>query len=164
MQLLWDAMSRRLGGKTVARYFEERVWSRMGAEHDAEWSLDSASSGIEKLFGGFSATTRDHARVGLLFLQHGEMNGRAVVAPDWVRESLALDPIAGVVQTTDGSVRRGKYQWFWSLDGRSYFAKGYRGQYVFVVPDRRTVFVRFGDEYGDVEWPQLFTKVADGLP
>jgi len=164
MQLLWDAMNRRLGGKSVARYFEERVWSRIGAEQPAAWSLDSSSSGIEKLFGGFSATTRDHARVGLLFLHGGSMNGHSVVSPEWVRESLALDPIAGVVHTTDGNVRRGKYQWFWSLDGRSYFAKGYRGQYVFVIPDKRTVFVRFGDEYGDVEWPALFERIADSLP
>jgi CubicO group peptidase (beta-lactamase class C family) len=164
MQLLWDAMHRRLGDKTVTRYFEERVWGPIGAEHAAAWSLDSSSSGIEKLFGGFSATTRDHARIGLLFLHGGVMNGRRVVAPEWIRDSLTPDPIAGVVQTTDGNVRRGKYQWFWSLDGRSYFAKGYRGQYVFVVPDKRTVFVRFGDEYGDVEWPALFERIADSLP
>ncbi len=162
MQLLWDAMNRRLGGKTVARYFEERVWSRIGAEHAAVWSLDSKASGIEKLFGGFSATTRDHARVGLLYMHGGEMNGHAVVSPEWVRESLAMDPVAGVVQTTDGNVRRGKYQWFWSLDGRSFFAKGYRGQYVYVIPDKHMVFVRFGDDYGDVEWPALFERIADG--
>lgn len=164
MQLLWDAMNRRLGGKTVTQYFEERVWSAIGAEHAAMWSLDSASSGIEKLFGGFSATTRDHARVGLLFLHDGTMNGREVVPKEWVRASLQLDPVAGVVQTTDGNVQRGKYQWFWSLDGRSYFAKGYRGQYVFVIPEKRTVFVRFGDEYGDVDWPALFSSIADALP
>jgi hypothetical protein len=61
-------------------------------------------------------------------------------------------------------VRRGKYQWFWTLDGRSYFAKGYRGQYVFVIPDKKMVFVRFGDEYGDVDWPSLFVQIADSLP
>ncbi len=164
MELIWDAMNRRLGGKTVAQYFEERVWGPLGAEYPAAWSLDSASSGIEKLFGGFSATTRDHARIGLLFLHEGVMNGHAVVPPEWIRESLAIDPIAGVVQTTDGNVKRGKYQWFWSLDERSYyFAKGYRGQYVFVIPDKHLVFVRFGDDYGDVDWPSLFTQIADGL-
>jgi CubicO group peptidase (beta-lactamase class C family) len=164
MQLLWDMMNRRLGGKSVTQYFEERVWEGLGAESAAAWSLDSASSGIEKLFGGFSATTRDHARIGLLFLHGGVMNGREVVSPEWIRESLTPDPIAGVVRTTDGSVRRGKYQWFLTLDGRSYFAKGYRGQYVFVIPDKRAVFVRFGDEYGDVDWPALFVRIADSLP
>lgn len=164
MQLLWDAMKRRLGEKSVTRYFEERVWKPIGAEHAAVWSLDSKASGIEKLFGGFSATTRDHARVGLLFLHGGVMNGHAVVSPEWVRDSLALDPVAGVVQTTDGNVRRGKYQWFWTLDGKSYFAKGYRGQYVYVIPDKNMVFVRFGDDYGDVDWTPLFDRIASELP
>jgi CubicO group peptidase (beta-lactamase class C family) len=164
MQLLWDAMNRRLGGKTVARYFEERVWGPIGAEHAAAWSLDSESSGIEKLFGGFSATTRDHARLGLLFLHEGTMGGRAVLPAAWIRESLQPDAIAGVVHTTDGAVKRGKYQWFLSLDERSFFAKGYRGQYVFVIPDRRMVFVRFGEDYGDVDWPSLFVQIADGVP
>ncbi len=165
MQLLWDAMNRRLAGKTVSQYFEERVWGPMGAEFAAAWSLDSTSSGIEKLFGGFSATTRDHARIGMLFLHDGVMNGRAVVSPEWVHESLAVDAVAGLVQTTDGNVKRGKYQWFWSLDERSYyFAKGYRGQYVFVIPDKHMVFVRFGDDYGDIDWPALFVKIADSMP
>ncbi|HVJ89376.1 MAG TPA: serine hydrolase, partial [Labilithrix sp.] len=164
MQLLWDVMNRRLGGKSVTRYFEERVWSALGAEYDAAWSLDSEASGIEKLFGGFSATTRDHARLGLLFLHGGTMDGVTVVSPEWIRESLSPDPVAGVVRTTDGNVRRGKYQWFWTRDGRSYFAKGYLGQYVFVVPDKRMVFVRFGDDYGDVHWPSLFVSIADSLP
>jgi CubicO group peptidase (beta-lactamase class C family) len=164
MQLLWDAMNRRLNGKSVAQYFEERVWGPLGAEYPAAWSLDSGSSGIEKLFGGFSATTRDHALIGLLFLHGGVMNGRAVVTAEWVRDSLALDPVAGVVKTTDGSVKRGKYQWFWTLDERSYFTKGFRGQYVAVVPDKHMVFVRFGEDYGDVDWPALFVHIADSLP
>jgi CubicO group peptidase (beta-lactamase class C family) len=164
MQLVWDALHRQLGGKTVARYFEERFWSRLGAAHASAWSLDSEESGIEKLFAGFSATTRDHARLGLLFLHGGVMNGRAVVSPSWIRDSLTPDPVAGVVHTSDGNVWHGQYQWFLTLDRRAYFAKGYHGQYVFVVPDRRMVFVRFGEEYGDVDWPALFLRIADSLP
>ncbi len=163
IQLLWDVINRRLGGKTVTQYFAERVWSPMGAAHPAAWSLDSRSSGIEKLADGFSATARDHARIGLLYLHGGTMDGNRVLASDWVRDSLTPDPVAGIVQTTDGNVRRGKYQWFLTLDGRAYFAKGYRGQYVFVVPDRRMVFVRFGDDYGDIDWTGLFVRLADSL-
>jgi len=160
VQLLWDAMRRRLGEKTVARYFEERIWGPLGAEHGALWSLDSEEGGAEKLFGGFAATARDHARLGLLFLHHGVANGRRVVSEDWIRESLVPDPVAGVVQTTDGAVRRAKYQWFLTLDTRAFFAKGYRGQYIFVVPEANMVFVRFGEDYGDVDWPGLFMRIA----
>jgi CubicO group peptidase (beta-lactamase class C family) len=162
-QILWDVLDRRLGDETVTQYFAERLWSPLGAEQPAAWSLDSASSGVEKLFGGFSATARDHARLGLLFLHGGALNGQVIVPASWVARSLEPDPVAGLVHTADGYVRRGHYQWFLTRDGRSYFAKGYNGQYVFVVPDRRAVFVRFGEGYGDVDWTALFSRLADEL-
>jgi len=159
-QILWDLLRRRLGGRTVSRYFEERLWRPLGAEHDAAWSLDSASSGVEKFFGGFAATARDHARLGLLFLHGGSLDGREIVPQAWVNESLAPDPVAGEVHTTDGWVRRGKYQWFLTDDGRAYFAKGYHGQYVFVVPAAHMVIVRFGEGYGEVDWSAMFMRLA----
>jgi CubicO group peptidase (beta-lactamase class C family) len=162
-QILWDLLHRRLGGRTVTRYFEERLWGPLGAERGASWSLDSASSGIEKLFAGFNATARDHARFGLLFLHGGFLGGRRILPEAFVRQSLAPDPVAGTVHGSDGWVRRGKYQWFLTLDGRAYFAKGYNGQYVFVVPATQTVFVRFGKGYGEVDWPSLFLRLSDAL-
>lgn len=160
-QILWDLLHRRLGAaRTVSQYFEQRVWWPLGAAHDAAWSLDSESSGVEKLFAGFNATARDNARLGLLYLHEGRVGGRQVVPRVWVDESLKPDPVAGEVHTTDGWVRRGKYQWFLTNDGRAYFAKGYHGQYVFVVPSARMVFVRFGEGYGDVDWTGLFTRLA----
>ena len=45
--------------------------------------------------------------------------------------------------------------------GRGYFAKGYNGQYVFVVPARHAVFVRFGEGYAGLDWPALFLRLAD---
>jgi len=162
-QLLWDVLHRVLGGKTVAQYFGERLWSPLGAEDDAAWSLDSASSGIEKFFGGFSATARDHARLGLLFLHGGSFNGREIVPAAWIDRSISPDGVAGIVETSDGKVRHGKYQWFLTLDGRGFFAKGYHGQYVFVVPEKHAVFVRFGEGYGSVNWQGLFERIADTL-
>lgn len=160
-QLLWDALHRRIGGRTIAKYFEERVWGPLGAEHPATWSLDSAEGGIEKLFGGFNATLRDHARIGELFLHGGTFDGAAIVSNDWVKQSLTPDPVPGIVESSDGWVRRAKYQWFITLDGRAYFAKGYHGQYIFLVPSKNMVFMRFGEGYGDVDWPSLFLRIAD---
>jgi len=162
IQLLWQALHARLGGDTVSHYFQERVWGPLGAEHAATWSLDSRASGVEKFFGGFNATARDHARIGLLFLNGGTLGGRVIVPRSWIARSLSPDPVAGLVSTADGRVRRGMYQWFLTVDGSGYFAKGYRGQYIFVVPGRNMVFVRFGESYGDVDWPSLFVRIADG--
>jgi CubicO group peptidase (beta-lactamase class C family) len=163
IQLLWDVLHRRLQGETVSHYFERQLWQPLGAESPASWSLDSADSGVEKFFGGFNATARDHARLGLLFLHGGTWNGHALLAPAWVDQALSADPIVGLVHTSDGCVRRGKSQWFLTRDGRGYFAKGYHGQYLFVVPDRHWVFVRFGEGYGAVDWPALFVRLADSV-
>jgi CubicO group peptidase (beta-lactamase class C family) len=163
IQLLWDVLHRRLVGETVSHYFERQIWQPLGAERPASWSLDSESSGIEKFFGGFNATARDHARLGLLFLHGGSLNGSVILPPAWVERALSLDPVAGLVHTTDGWVRRAKYQWFWTRDSRGYFAKGYHGQYVFVVPAQHWVFVRFGEGYGDIDWPALFLRLADSV-
>lgn len=161
IQLLWDVLHRNLGGESVAHYFQRVLWQPLGAEQPASWSLDSDSSGIEKFFGGFNATARDHARLGLLFLHGGSLNGQEILPRAWVERALAPDPIAGWVHTTDGWVRRGAYQWFLTRDGRAYFAKGYNGQYVFVVPAHHAVFVRFGEGYADLDWPALFLRLAD---
>ena len=163
VQLLWDALHRRLRGETISSYFEREVWGPLGAERPASWSLDSRENGVEKFFGGFNATLRDHARLGLLFLHKGVVGGRAILPDSWVDRSLSPDPVAGWLHTADGWVRRGKYQWFLTSDGRAYFAKGYRGQYVFVEPDKHAVFVRFGEGYGDVDWTSLFRRFADAF-
>ena len=164
IQLLWDVVHRRLAKETVTHYFERELWEPLGAQDAASWSLDSQSSGVEKFFGGFNASARDQARLGLLFLHGGTLNGREILPSAWVARSLTPDPVAGWVHTTDGWVRRGMYQWFLTRDGRGYFAKGYLGQYIFVVPDRHAVFVRFGEGYGHVAWTKLFLRLADSLP
>jgi CubicO group peptidase (beta-lactamase class C family) len=164
IQLLWDALHRRLGGETVSHYFEKQVWGPLGAEYPASWSLDSSESGIEKFFGGFNARARDFARLGLLFLNGGSVGGRELLPRRWVDESIEPDPVPGWLHTTDGRVYRGKYQWFLTADGRGYFAKGYNGQYVFVAPAQRMVFVRFGAGYGNVKyWTTLFARLAREL-
>jgi CubicO group peptidase (beta-lactamase class C family) len=162
-QLLWQVLHSRLGGETVTQYFQDRLWETIGAERPAEWALDSAADGVEKFGGGLSATARDYARLGVLFQHGGRFADRPVIPEPWVSESLTYDEIAGVVHTSDGAVRRGRYQWFWTIDGRAYFAKGYNGQYVFVDKSHDVVVVRFGEGYGDVDWTALFTQMAESL-
>ena len=163
LQLLWEVLQHRLGGRSVASYFEDRFWDAIGAEGPAAWALDSAESGVEKFSGGLRAVTRDYARIGVLFQHRGVFHDHRILSEKWVSDSLAIDPVPGVVHTTDGAVRRGRYQWFWTLDAKCYFAKGYNGQYVFVDPTHDVVVVRFGDGYGDVDWTALFAEMAESL-
>ena len=121
-------MQRRVDARTITGYFEGRLWDAIGAERAAAWALDSERGGVEKLSAGLSATTRDYARLGVLFQHRGRFGDRAVISEQWVADSLAVDDVSGEVRTVDGVVRRGRYQWFWTRDGCCYFAKGFHGQ------------------------------------
>ncbi|MHA1960248.1 MAG: serine hydrolase domain-containing protein [Candidatus Thorarchaeota archaeon] len=79
-------------------------------------------------------TARDMARFGYLFLREGRWNGEQVLSSDWVSEATRTHTSVGV-GTTYG------YQW-WISEGRgSYSARGYSGQFIFVVPEHDLVVV-----------------------
>jgi len=50
-------------GHKLADEFSDRIWKKVGAEHDATWNVDKVG-GHEKAFCCFNATARDYARVG----------------------------------------------------------------------------------------------------
>jgi CubicO group peptidase (beta-lactamase class C family) len=57
------------------------LWQPMGAEHDADITLDAHGNALAD--GGISATLRDAGRIGLLALNRGNAAGRQVLAPEW---------------------------------------------------------------------------------
>ena len=66
--------------------FADRIWSRIGAERDAEIIVDAA--GFAAAEGGICTTLRDLARFGLMHLQDGEIGGRRVVPAAWIARLL----------------------------------------------------------------------------
>ena len=85
----------------------------------------------------FELSTRDLARFGLLFLHAGRWNGEQIVPVDWVAESTRSYSEAGA----SGGYG---YMWWVAVDGEhfpgvslpdgSFSARGYRGQYLVVIP------------------------------
>ena len=151
--LLEGMIIERATGMHVAEYFQERIWKPLGAEFNASWSLDSGSSGFEKMESGFNATAVDFARFGLLYLHNGSWNGNQILPESWVKESTAPDP-------NDDRNFEGYPSWkeidgyygfhWWGLkneDGTyDYMARGNLGQIIYVSPRKNTVVVRFGAE------------------
>jgi len=103
--------------------------------------------GIEKVnpggegfgvIGDISITPRDMLKFGLLYLNDGQWNGQQVVPTTWVKESTAAK-----IQIGPGE----GYGYFWwikqfMVNGKPvncFYAWGYAGQYIFVVPDRQLV-------------------------
>ena len=98
---------------------------------------------------GLDLRPRDLARFGQLFLQRGSSDGRQIVPASWVDLSstegfswrIGLSALEGISYG---------YLW-WVVPGAPeplYFAWGYGGQYIVVVPDLRLVVVATNDWYG----------------
>lgn len=80
---------------------------------------------------GLQVTPQEMARLGYLFLRGGEWNGERLIATEYVEQSTVVqasgDPTGGNPYG---------YQW-WVTDATgyaAYYALGYGGQYVYVVP------------------------------
>jgi CubicO group peptidase (beta-lactamase class C family) len=135
----------RSSGKTVSEYMSEKIWSKIGAEHPALWSLDR-EGGIEKAYCCFNTNARDFARLGRLILNQGAWNGQQIISESYLQETLKptlylKDKELGGIPTE----RYGHQWWFTNYRGHDVvFARGILGQYIFIVPDLNLVAVRLG--------------------
>lgn len=66
---------------------EEKLWSKLGADHDAYWTL---SNDTELAMGGLSVSLRDYARFVRLYLNDGNWEGEQILTEKWVKDSLAV--------------------------------------------------------------------------
>jgi CubicO group peptidase (beta-lactamase class C family) len=130
-------------GVSISEYASEKLWKPLGAEHDAQWSLDH-EDGDEKAYCCIYSNARDFARIGKLVLQKGVWNGQRVVSEKYIDEMLAPASLLneGKPNSTYG------YQW-WIREHKGhmvYYARGILGQYIFVIPDQNMVVLRLGHE------------------
>lgn len=159
--LAWVAES--VTGLRYPHVVSERLWSRLGCEHDAQITVDAGGFGFAN--GGISCTARDLSRVGRLMLDGGLVDGRRVVSADWVRRTVE----DGNPDAATGSVFHrvhpgGAYSNQWWITGSErgdYYAVGIHGQYVWVDPGTRTVVVKFSScpEPVTEEWNRLHARL-----
>lgn len=153
-QLLGLVLERALENQTISAYLEEKIWKPLGMEYSASWSLDRKKNGLEKTFCCLNARARDFAKLGRLYLHHGNWNGTQVVPEEWVNESVKLD-------TTDNSSPFYQYQWWLTKEGTQFYAKGILGQYIFVDPRKDLIIVRLGEKTAKVNWDKFIARLAE---
>jgi CubicO group peptidase (beta-lactamase class C family) len=167
--LLLGLILERTTRMSVADYLAERVWSRIGTEFDASWSLDR-EDGFEKLESGINARPIDFAKLGRLYLEGGSWEGVQVVPEAWVEASTrrAGDAPSAYPSSMDqpyGTISHENYWWRIELPdrGHAYSALGNHGQFVFVTPAEDLIVVRLGERYGipAFDWFEVFTRLAD---
>lgn len=146
----------RATGQSLTSYMQEKIWTPLGMESDASWSIDRKKNGIEKAYCCINAIGRDFAKFGRLYLNEGNWNGTQLLPAEWVQKSTE-------VNTDEGSAWYYQYQWWLASREGEYFAEGHLGQFIYVNPKKKTVIVRLGKNYGDVTWVEVFREIASQL-
>ncbi|MEQ8363775.1 MAG: serine hydrolase [Cyclobacteriaceae bacterium] len=150
----------RTTNQTVTKYFEDKLWTKIGAEFPASWSIDSEEGQMEKMESGVNGRAIDFAKLGRLMLLDGSWEGRQIISKEWVADCTSLD---GSVEAWKG-VHYKNFWWLYPSDDKhpqSYAATGHLGQFIFVSPEEKVVIVRFGKEMGKVDsWINIFREIA----
>jgi CubicO group peptidase (beta-lactamase class C family) len=132
---LLSAILTKVTGKATWQFAQEGLAKPLGFSL-ARWPQDP--QGI--YFGGndMLMTPRQMLAFGELYLRQGTFNGQQVVSSHWVQTSLS--PHA---QSTRERERQYGYGWWIrELGGyRTYYAWGYGGQFIFVIPQLELVVV-----------------------
>ncbi len=139
--------------RTITAYLNDKLWSPLGMEFPASWSIDGKKGGIEKTFCCINAPARDFAKLGSLYLHKGQWQGKQLIPQQWVEQSTRVD-------TTNASVWGYQYQWWLPSQDGDFQAQGILGQYIYVDPSRDLVIVRLGTNHGRVDWTSVLRSLA----
>ena len=135
-------------GKSLTEYLEEKIWKKIGMEHNGYWLVDG--EGMEMALGGLNATVRDYTKMGKLFLDSGRWKGAQIVPEEWVLESTSINGEhleATSVNSAHPNIGYG-YQWWIPGTSKKYgeeeefMAIGIYNQFIYVNRSTKTVIVK----------------------
>ncbi len=126
-------------GKSLSEYATEKLWQPLGATHTALWSTDQPN-GKEKAYCCFNSNTRDFARIGKLMLDSGKIDGIPVIDSNYFKQSITP---CGITDSKGLKCDYYGYQWWIDPEHQEvFYARGILGQYIIVIPSKKTIIVR----------------------
>ncbi len=145
-----SAILQQVTGEKLLDYLDTRLFKPL---HIARPEWEESPQGINCGGWGLSLKTEDMAKMGQLFLQKGQWNGKQIVPAEWLKEMSSyqvpsapsgtrFDELekAGLTKDNNEWVQGYGYQ-MWICRHNAYRADGFAGQYIIVFPDRDAVLV-----------------------
>jgi CubicO group peptidase (beta-lactamase class C family) len=135
----------RTSGMTLVDYAAQNLFEPLQIESYAWYPFPNAPD-MMVASSTLYLRPRDMAKIGQLYLDGGVWNGKRVVAENWVSQSTqeSIGMVASDSPVPDMNPAYG-YQWwlgtFSTGNTATYFAAGYGGQFIFVLPEPRMVIV-----------------------
>lgn len=139
---------RRVTGQPLAQLLSQRIWSRLGAEHDAHITVDT--EGTEFAGGGLNTCLRDLARFGELMRNDGWSTGQQVIPKaviDDIRRGADPNKFAPAgYHTLPGWSYRNMW-WISHNSHGAYMARGIHGQAIYIDPMAQMVIARYASHH-----------------
>ncbi|MBV9394926.1 MAG: serine hydrolase [Methylobacteriaceae bacterium] len=161
---------KRATGQRLSDLMSEKIWSKIGAEKDAYFVVDSI--GTESGGGGLATTLRDLARFGETMRNKGQYNGRQIIAAQVVEDitkggDKEIFAKAGYKTLPGWSYRA--FWWVTNNDHGAYTARGIYGQALYIDPKAEMVIARYAslpvaaNAFNDPISLPAYAAVADEL-
>jgi CubicO group peptidase (beta-lactamase class C family) len=137
--VLLGAIIKKMSGLYADEFANEYLFQPLGID---KFFWRRLSDDTVQCSGGLRLIPRDMAKFGQLYLNNGKWNNKQVIPVEWVRESWKVRSYPEI----EGAEGYG-YQWWiddYEYRGRpcrSYSARGYGGQFIYVFPELNTVIV-----------------------
>ncbi|NKC01086.1 MAG: serine hydrolase [Pseudomonadales bacterium] len=161
--LLASLVTRTLGGPAATYdYLNTQLLGPLGIQTlIAEPDPSGVFVGSSYVYG----TARDWARLGLVYLNQGTLDGEQIVHPDWIAASIESNTSGnnqayGYQVWLNNHPRKPRYP---DLPRDAYSMQGNRGQVVMILPTESVVIVRLG--WSPTAYPtnQNFAQLLDAL-
>ncbi|KZN52673.1 hypothetical protein N474_22830 [Pseudoalteromonas luteoviolacea CPMOR-2] len=133
----------RASGKKFNVLASELIWSKLGMEYSADITVDGI--GTPFAGGGLSATLRDLARIGIVMLNNGKINGVQIIPTSAVASirqggDKSVFSTAGFKTIPNGSYR--SMWWHFHNEHGAFAARGVHGQTIYIDPKAKMIIVR----------------------
>lgn len=175
-------------GQKIQTLFQEQLWKPLGTESDALWSMDD--HGHIKAFCCINATALDFAKLGRLYLNKGNWQGKQIISKNWVEKTTNPDTLTNkryknqfwacrdyrFFPDSNSAVKDlGKEDLTYPIernpDGRYFYAKkvydfkaqGMYNQSVYVNPQNKVIIVRLGDRQKKINFHQFVQDVGRSI-
>ena len=148
---------------SLKTFAERHLFTPLGIS-DYQWQM--LPNNVTFASGGLYLRPRDMAKLGQLYLQKGVWNGESVISQEWVEASAqSFISVPSSENPMPGFIEEYGYQWwlgtFAKGNTHTYFAAGWGGQYIYVLPDLEMVVVLTAGAYEAGDYGVFYSIVND---
>lgn len=138
---LVSAVITRLTGKLAEDYARERLFAPLGI---VDWHWEREPEGLTIGDGMLALLPRDMAKIGYLYLHHGQWEGRQLLPPGWA--DVLSHALVNMHASHNANQSYSNFMWVFP-DKHVFMANGLHGQLIAVFPDLDVVAVTTAREF-----------------